>query len=106
MPRASRQARNQVLFREVNERIAELLNRLDGEAGRQSFICECSRTGCTDMIDVPLATYSRVRDDPTLFLLAAGHQDPSHEVVIEDVGPYLIAQTAPGIAIQVANESA
>lgn len=106
MPRVSRKAQNQALFREVNERIAELLTRLDGEAGTQSFICECSHTGCTDMIDVPLATYSRVRDDPTLFLLAAGHQDPSHEAVVEDLGGYLIAKIKPGIASQVAVDAA
>lgn len=106
MPRVTRRARNQTLFREVNERIAELLNRLDGEAATQSFICECSRTGCTDMIDVPLATYSRVRDDPTLFLLAVGHEDPSHEDVIEIHDGYLIAKTKPGIASQMAVETA
>ena len=102
MPRETRQTRNQALFREVNERIAELLTRLDREATTQSFICECSHTGCAQMITVPLATYSRVRDDPAVFLLAVGHQDPGHEEVIEDLGTYLIAKTRPGIASQVA----
>jgi hypothetical protein len=106
MPRVTRQARNQALFREVNERIAELLTRLDGEASTQSFICECAHTGCTDMINVPLSTYSRVRDDPTLFLIAAGHQDLSHEEVVEDHGAYLIAKTNPGVASQVAVDTA
>lgn len=98
----TRQARNQALFREVNERIAELSTRMEAEASTQSFVCECSRTGCADIINVSLETYSRVRGDPTLFLLVTGHQDPGHEVVIEDLGPYVIAQTKAGAASQVA----
>ena len=42
---------------------------------------------------------------PTLFLLAVGHQDPSHEEVIEDHDAYLIAKTEPGIASQLAAET-
>jgi hypothetical protein len=105
VPRIKRKARNQTLFREVNERIAELSAKLDGRT-TQGFICECARTGCTEIVNVPLQTYTRVRDDPTLFLLVSGHQDPDHEIVIENLGSYLIAQTKPGAATQIAVQTA
>lgn len=105
MPRIKRKARNQALFREVNERIAELSARLDGGA-TQGFICECSQAGCTEIVTVPVETYARVRNDSTLFLLVAGHQDADHEVVVEDVGSYLIVQTKPGAATEIAVETA
>ena len=105
MPRIKRKARNQALFREVNQRIAELAARLDDGAA-QGFICECSQTGCTEIVNVPIETYARVREDPTLFLLVTGHQDPDHEVDIEDLGSYLIVQTKPGVATGSALETA
>ena len=92
MPRIERKARNQTLFREVNERIAELSAHLDSGVA-QGFICECSQTGCTEIVSVPIETYARVRDNPSLFLLVTGHQDPDHEVVIEDLGSNVIVQT-------------
>jgi hypothetical protein len=56
----------------------------------------------TELVNVPLETYTRVRDDPALFLLVRGHQDPEHEVVIENLGSYLIVQTKPGATVQTA----
>jgi hypothetical protein len=105
VPRIKRKARNQTLFREVNERIAELSAKFDDSAA-QGFICECSQTGCTEIVNVPLATYARVRENPTLFLLVAGHQESDHEVVIQDFGSYLIVETKPGAATEVAVKSA
>ena len=106
MPRAKRKAQNQAIFREVNRRIAELSARFGEDAPAQGFICECSRTGCTEIINVPPETYARVRDDPTLFFLVAGHEDPGHEVIIEHLDGYLIVQNKPGTARQVALETA
>jgi hypothetical protein len=79
-------AKRQTLFREVNERIADLSAGLDDDA-TQGLICECSRSGCTEIVSVPIEIYARVRDDPTLFLLVTGHQDPDREAVIDDSAP-------------------
>jgi len=62
---------NQVLFRELNERIAD---RADGSLDRSgAFIRECANTGCTARIEVPLNAYQRVRDEDS-FLVAPGQQ--------------------------------
>jgi hypothetical protein len=105
VPRTTRKERNQTLFREVNERIAELAARFDNDSA-QGFICECSHTGCTEIVNVPIETYARVRDDGTLFLLVNGHQDQDHELVIEHLGPYLIVQTRAGTTTAIAVETA
>jgi hypothetical protein len=104
--RVERQARNQALFREVNEHIAEVSARFDVDAGRQEFVCECSHLGCADMIEVPIEVYGRVRGDATLFLVLHGHEDLGHERVVEDLGEVLIVRTAPGVATEVAIETA
>jgi hypothetical protein len=105
--RVERQARNQALFRQVNEHIAEVSAGSESpDAGLQQFVCECSQLGCADMIDVPLEMYGRVRDDPTLFLILRGHEDLGHEQVVKDLGEVLVVRTAPGVATEVAIETA
>jgi hypothetical protein len=107
MPRVERKANNQAVFREVNERIAEVSAALDSSDGEvQAFVCECSRIGCRELVEVPVAVYSRVREDPTRFLVLAGHEDGDHEAVVERQGRYLIVAVKPGLASDIALESA
>jgi hypothetical protein len=88
-PRESRFAKNQQLFREVNERIAELA----GTWGDQplGIICECANTGCTEMIEVPIDNYKRVRRSPDWFLIMPGHLVEG-ERVVEQHGGYDVIQ--------------
>jgi hypothetical protein len=90
----------------VNERIAEVSARFDANAELQQFICECSHLGCAGRIEVPVEVYGRVRGDATLFLILRGHEDLGHELVVEGVGEVLIVRTTPGVATEVAIETA
>jgi hypothetical protein len=81
-PREARHAKNQALFREVNERIAELAGTWWSGQHLQ-IICECANTGCTERLDVPLSEYQRVRTRLDLFLIMPGHLVPEAESVIE-----------------------
>jgi hypothetical protein len=105
VPRIARKAQNQALFREVNERIAEVGSGLD-ESEEREFICECAHLGCTALVPLAPAAYARVRDDPTTFLVLAGHEDTGHEEVIEDAGAYLIVRAKPGPAEEIARDTA
>jgi hypothetical protein len=81
-PRESRYAKNQALYRSVNDRIATLTgNWWAGQ--RLLIICECANTGCAKQIDVSLADYERVRELPDWFLIKPGHVVPEVEQVIE-----------------------
>jgi hypothetical protein len=59
-------ARNQTLFREVNERMSELL-----EAGAcpTEFLCECGQTDCIVTIALARARSTRRFARPPLFSL-------------------------------------
>lgn len=79
MPRDERKIHTQALFRAVNQRIAELSAESEASAdgALPSFICECPRIGCRDFVRAPLEVYNRVRNDPTLFIVLKGHEEPA-----------------------------
>jgi hypothetical protein len=70
-----RVSKNEAVFREVNERIRELSERLRAEAASDSasFVCECSAVECHETVELTLAEYEQVRAEPTHFLAAPGH---------------------------------
>jgi hypothetical protein len=86
-----RAARNEALFREVNERVEELHDEL-GSRGTADFVCECADATCAQQIAVPLDDYERVRNDPHLFLVAFGHVRPDIEHVTEEAGHFVIVR--------------
>jgi hypothetical protein len=81
VPQEARIARNESLFREVNERIAELADQFLVEQ-EQDFVCECSRVGCTTPIRLTLLEYAAVREVETRFVVAPAHIEPEIETVV------------------------
>ena len=73
-----RSARSQVLFREVNDRIREMLD----SAGPMEIVCECTDKDCTATIILEREEYDRARSDPTHFLVVPGHERPEVERVV------------------------
>ena len=76
-----RAARNEALFRSVNEQIRDVDRRFG--AGASEFVCECADDKCIVRLAVPLAAYTAVRSNPRRFILAPGHEDPELETVVE-----------------------
>jgi hypothetical protein len=62
------------LFREVNERVRDANEMLQHQEGEALFLCECARQDCTERLTVSLGAYEEVRQVPTHFLVAAGHE--------------------------------
>ena len=94
-----RNAETQNLFREVNERVAEVYEQFSGGGTEYEspelieIFCECGHlTPCDERINVAPATYERVRSDPTTFILLPGHGKESVETVIEQGEGFLIAR--------------
>lgn len=72
-------ARNEALFREVNERVQEMS---EGRATRTTdFLCECGDAACTKTIPLRDEEYEYVRSDPLLFAIVPGHEIPDVEEV-------------------------
>ena len=86
MLRGERLIRNQIFVREVNENVHEAARVLgasrDERDHRFEMFCECSRKSCFDRIVVTLNEYEVLRDEPTTFALAAGHESASIEQVV------------------------
>jgi hypothetical protein len=79
--REERVARNESLFREVNERIKDAHE--EAPAGSESeFLCECGESECTNPVSLTLREYEEVRREPTHFAILPGHEDPEIERVV------------------------
>lgn len=88
-----RAGRNEALFREVNENIAQLAEEQQGTTPIEPvFICECANADCTERLAVDIDVYRRVREQDRLFILLPGHQDPQLDQVIETHPNYLIVE--------------
>jgi hypothetical protein len=76
-----RQVRNQVLVRDVNGRILEVLKAqsldLSTDGNHESeFVCECSREGCSETVSLTVNEYEGVRSSDTVFVVLPGHETP------------------------------
>jgi len=98
-----RAARNQVLFREVNERIAELTT-LDRVRDMHLLICECSDEACAESLEVALAEYEAVRAHSDRFVVARGHELLAIERVV-DANPRFVVVEKFGTAGEVASRA-
>ena len=87
---ADRVAKNEALFRGVNERIAETAERFD--APEAEFVCECADSSCTDRIEATLDEYERVRSDGACFLVRPGHEDQRFERVVAERKQFRIVE--------------
>ena len=72
-----RAARNEALFREVNENIADLEERVGRDQEPPVFVCECSNVGCIERLAVDPSIYRRVREQPWLVPCSSGPRRPS-----------------------------
>ncbi len=107
--RESRRAKNESLFREVNERVEEVATglqavRFDEDEGFLiGFVCECGQEGCAEQLEVRHAQYESVRSDPRRFLVLPGHENTEIELVVERHQKFWVVQKvgeAADIAIE------
>jgi hypothetical protein len=100
-----RLARNEALFRAINERIRELAGRfemVDDEP--TSFLCECSDETCVERIALTTAQYDELRTLPVRFVVTPGHEaTPLVEQVLFRSPEFSIVRKV-GIAADVVRE--
>jgi hypothetical protein len=93
--RAIKLAINQSAFRTANERVRSgaVSHRFLPDQ-RVPFVCECADSQCREIVMLKLAEYERVRQQPTWFLLVAGHEDSEavHERIVEAEAGYAIVE--------------
>jgi hypothetical protein len=99
-----RAARNEALFREVNENIARLEERHGTTTAEPVFLCECANADCAMHVAAGPDVYARVREEPRQFLVIPGHEDPQLERVVERQRDYLIVEKT-GAAGEIAEQT-
>jgi hypothetical protein len=102
--RQQRVAKNERLFRQVNERIEEV-NEALGKGEPADFLCECGDESCTAPVSLTLEEYERVRAEPTHFVIAHGHEAPDVERVVEKTDRYAVVEKFSGEAERIAVET-
>jgi hypothetical protein len=110
--RNERAARNQSLFREVNERVVDLeqggLQEVAGDGSAVHAICECANAACHEPILMDIDGYTAIRSSPLHFLIKAGHEWPDVERVISEHDGYVVVEKigeTGEMAIALAGES-
>jgi len=98
--REIRGARNQALFRAVNEKMLEL-NRVFGPlVGTFSIACECSRLDCVDLLEIPPDAYRAVRESPHTFAVCKDHVEEDVERVVSVHDGYAVVEVlGNGVAV-------
>jgi hypothetical protein len=92
--RLERQARNEALLREVNERIESVGAGTPGvgEEGYLEFLCECGQGERCELSAVRLtvAEYEEVRTQDDRFAVYPGHENPALERVVKRTERYVL----------------
>jgi hypothetical protein len=89
-------ARNQSLFREVNERI-EGLRPLSTFV---EFICECCDERCAERVELTREEYETMRANPNQFAVKPSHVAREVEVVLYDNARYaIVSKIGAGAAV-------
>ena len=90
--REIRAARNQGLFRAVNERMSELTEAFAVATDTFVIACECADTTCIAMVEIRPDDYSALRAEPRQFAVLPGHVYPDVETVVEECDNYVIVE--------------
>ena len=92
MPSTEALAKNEELFRNVNERIEEISFSVPRDEPLLEFLCECDRSGCEERIQAARAEYESVRAVPTHFIVLPGHEDPRIERIVSSTDRFTVVE--------------
>lgn len=92
--RQRRAARNEDLFRQVNERLHDLAVIAGASDEREKFVCECEQTNCSLLVEVSASEYRVVRANDSRFLVfpEPWHTSPELEAVVERYDRYWVVE--------------
>lgn len=90
--REVRAARNQSMFRAVNEKMRALNETFAVLTDTFAVACECYDTGCLETIDIRAEDYFKVRAEPRRFVVRPGHLLPELEHVAQESDRYVVVE--------------
>ena len=101
MEREERVARNEALFREVNERIRDV-NENGAAASETEFVCECGDSDCMKPVRLTLSEYEEVRGNPRHFAVLPGHEVLDVEKVVASYERFAVVEKTEPEAARIA----
>src|SRR5215210_574122 len=90
--RELRAARNQALFRAVNEKLRELNDAFAEVTERYAIACECADVSCVETLHIVMEEYVAVRDHHNHFVVLKDHVYPEVERVIGQNDGYVVVE--------------
>lgn len=95
--RRERQAKNEMLFRSINEKIEDLGDAWLGQGRGErayDFVCECQDAACTTPIALTVREYETIRANGRRFVVApsAEHVDMTIENVVDMSSRYWVVE--------------
>jgi hypothetical protein len=90
--REIRAARNQSLFRAVNENLKGLNEAFASVTETFTIACECSDTSCVEMLEIHPHEYVAVRNEPRHFAILPGHVELEVETVVHEADGYVVVE--------------
>jgi hypothetical protein len=87
-----RAARNQSLFRSVNEKLEQLNEPFGTLDGNYTIVCECADLTCIRTLDIEARRYLAVRENPRRFVVLSDHVYPEVESVVVRFDGYAIVE--------------
>jgi hypothetical protein len=85
-------ARNEAIFREVNERVADVS---DSQARITNFLCECGNVDCIEELSLTGAEYVELRSNSRTFAVSPGHALNDVETVIKETDRFYVVEKHP-----------
>ncbi|MEO8290115.1 MAG: hypothetical protein ABI649_03865 [Gaiellaceae bacterium] len=83
--------RNEALFREINEYIADVSRALPASEEFE-ILCECARLNCVEKIGITKDAYATARAGGDTFIVLPGHHLPEVERVVGEVNGSLLVE--------------
>jgi hypothetical protein len=103
--RQRRIGENEVIFREVNERVRETNEAFGVAVGDAEFVCECGTPTCVERVRMSLADYEQIRSEPTTFLIVPGHDAGNIEDVVRREEQFWVVRKDAELAEEIATET-
>jgi hypothetical protein len=95
---SERVAANEAMFRQLNERLADLLDELGADADNFEIFCECGDDSCVERITIQRDVYEQARKHPDRFIVVAEHVVPGLERAVVEAPGFRVIEKHPAEA--------
>ena len=99
------EARNETIFREMNEWTQEANDGPGESASMDAYLCECSDPLCSDPIRMTRPEYEAIRAVPIRFAIALNHENPEIDKLLYENERFATVEKVYGVPARIAAAS-